>query len=34
VERIGCIGFDGPPANIALLRELCVARRGWLSARE
>ena len=32
--RIGCIGFGGPPAHIALLRELCVERRGWLSARE
>ena len=28
--RIGCIGFGGPPAHIALLRELCVERRGWL----
>jgi chromate transporter len=32
--RIGCIGFGGPPAHIALLRALCVDRRGWLSARE
>jgi len=32
--RIGCIGFGGPPAHIALLRELCVDRRRWLSARE
>ncbi len=32
--RIGCIGFGGPPAHIALLRELCVKRRGWLSAHE
>lgn len=32
--RIGCIGFGGPPAHIALLRELCVQRRGWLSAEE
>jgi chromate transporter len=32
--RIGCIGFGGPPAHIALLRDLCVVRRGWLSARE
>jgi chromate transporter len=32
--RIGCIGFGGPPAHIALLRELCVQRRGWLSERE
>jgi chromate transporter len=29
--RIGCIGFGGPPAHIALFRELCVERRGWLS---
>jgi chromate transporter len=32
--RIGCIGFGGPPAHIALLRQLCVQRRGWLGARE
>jgi chromate transporter len=32
--RIGCIGFGGPPAHIALLRQLCVERRGWLEARE
>jgi chromate transporter len=32
--RIGCVGFGGPPAHIALLRELCVARREWLSAEE
>lgn len=32
--RIGCIGFGGPPAHIALLRDLCVQRRGWLSERE
>jgi chromate transporter len=29
--RIGCIGFGGPPAHVALFRELCVARRRWLS---
>jgi chromate transporter len=29
--RIGCIGFGGPPAHIALLRELCVMKRGWLT---
>ncbi len=29
--RIGCVGFGGPPAHIALLRELCVLRHGWLS---
>jgi hypothetical protein len=32
--RIGCIGLGGPPAHIALLRELCVTRRGWLSDHE
>jgi chromate transporter len=32
-SRIGCIGFGGPPAHIALLRKLCVPR-GWLSAEE
>jgi chromate transporter len=32
--RIGCIGFGGPPAHIALLRDLCVTRRGWLDDRE
>jgi chromate transporter len=32
--RIGCIGFGGPPAHITLLRELCVTRRGWLTAEE
>jgi chromate transporter len=32
--RIGCIGFGGPPAHIALLRTLCVERRGWISATE
>jgi chromate transporter len=32
--RIGCVGFGGPPAHIALLRALCVADRGWLSAEE
>ena len=32
--RIGCIGFGGPPAHVALLRELCVARRRWISAED
>ena len=32
--RIGCVGFGGPPAHIALLRKLCVRDRGWLDARE
>jgi chromate transporter len=29
--RIGCVGFGGPPAHVALFRDLCVERRGWLS---
>jgi chromate transporter len=29
--RIGCVGFGGPPAHIALFRQLCVIERGWLS---
>jgi chromate transporter len=32
--RIGVIGFGGPPAHIALLRQLCVARKAWLTAAE
>jgi chromate transporter len=32
--RIGAIGFGGPPAHIALLRRLCVQRRGWLSEED
>jgi chromate transporter len=32
--RMGCTGFGGPPAHIALLRQLCVDDRGWLSAHE
>jgi chromate transporter len=32
--RIGVTGFGGPPAHIALLRELCVDRRSWLTAHE
>jgi chromate transporter len=32
--QIGCLGFGGPPAHIALLRQLCVDRRGWLAPRE
>jgi chromate transporter len=31
---IGVTGFGGPPAHIALLRRLCVDRRGWVSATE
>jgi chromate transporter len=32
--RIGCIGFGGPPAHIALLRDLCVTRRRWISEED
>jgi chromate transporter len=32
--RIGCIGFGGPPAHIALFRELCVTRREWLNEEQ
>jgi chromate transporter len=32
--RIGCLGFGGPAAHIALLRQLVVDRRGWLEADE
>jgi chromate transporter len=32
--RIGLTGFGGPPAHIALLRNLMVEQRGWLSAED
>ena len=32
--RIGLLGFGGPPAHVALLRDLTVDRRGWIDARE
>jgi chromate transporter len=32
--RIGCTGFGGPPTHIALLRRLCVERRGWLDEEQ
>jgi len=32
--RLGCIGFGGPPAHIALLRRLCVTDRQWIGATE
>jgi len=32
--RIGCIGFGGPPTHIALLRELCVDRKRWLTPHD
>jgi chromate transporter len=32
--RIGCTGFGGPPAHIALFRALCVTRRRWLTEEQ
>lgn len=32
--RIGFTGFGGPPAHIALLRQLLVDRMGWMDSRE
>ena len=32
--RIGCTGFGGPPAHVALLRDLVVDRRRWLTAED
>jgi chromate transporter len=32
--RLGWIGFGGPPTHIALLHDLCVTRREWLTAQE
>ena len=32
--RLGCLGFGGPPAHIALLRKLCVERHSWLTPAE
>jgi chromate transporter len=32
--RIGVTGFGGPPAHVALLRELVVDRRSWLHAED
>jgi chromate transporter len=32
--RIGTLSFGGPPAQIALLRELVVDRRRWIAERE
>lgn len=32
--RIGIVGFGGPPAHIALLRDLVVERRRWLAAEQ
>ena len=32
--RIGITGFGGPPAHVALLRQLVVDRTGWMDANE
>ncbi len=32
--RIGVLGFGGPPTHIAMLRQLCVTDRHWLTAAE
>jgi chromate transport protein ChrA len=32
--RIGALSFGGPPAQVALLRELTVEQRRWIDARE
>jgi chromate transporter len=32
--RIGLTSFGGPPAQVAMLRELCVDRRRWIDAEE
>jgi chromate transporter len=32
--RLGCTGFGGPPAHIALLRRLCVEEQQWIEAKE
>jgi chromate transporter len=32
--RLGCTGFGGPPAHIALLRRLCVEEQQWMGAKE
>ena len=32
--RIGLTGFGGPPAHVALLRQLVVERERWMDARE
>jgi chromate transporter len=32
--RVGLTGFGGPPTLVAMLRELCVVDRGWVTAHE
>ncbi len=32
--RLGCIGFGGPPAHIALMRRELVEQRGWIDAAQ
>lgn len=32
--HLGCTGFGGPPAHMALMNEAVVVQRGWLTAEE
>jgi chromate transporter len=32
--QLGCTGFGGPPAHMALMTEAVVTQRGWLTAEE
>lgn len=32
--KLGCVGFGGPPAHMAMMHDEVVVRRGWLSAAE
>jgi chromate transporter len=32
--KLGCIGFGGPAAHIALMRDEVVTRRAWVSEQE
>ena len=32
--RLGLTGFGGPPAHVAMLRELCVERNHWIEPQE
>src|SRR6266550_3827807 len=32
--KVGTLGFGGPAAHVAMMREEIVARRGWVSEQE